>query len=266
MDMVNYFFSMPTPIMTILIIGCYLVMTWIVFFFCTHFIANEYRDNHTNMVTAVTQTVGTMYGLLLASIVVIILTNRNDVVTSVQAEANANACADIAIFSLMLSKDLDDKIHKNLKDYLQTVKNVEWKLLSQGKVVYEARKYIIHLQEDLFNHLSSSPGEGIVIQKIFDVMEDLLKARCERIESAQYKTHPYVWFILIAGSIIVIINCALFATRQTFFYLLVLSLISISISLIISLMVAFDRPLMGYLAVQPIALEEALTVIDNRGY
>lgn len=258
MDIFN---TMPTPFVTLLIIGFYLVITWAVFLFCTKFIANEYRDNHTNMVAAVTQTVGTMYGLLLASIVVIILTNRNDVMTSIQAEANA--CADIAVLSLVLPNHLENKIHENLEGYLLTVKNVEWKSLSQEKVVYDARKYIMYLQKDIFNYKISSNNEEIVIQKIFDVIEDLLKSRRERIEGAQYKTHFYVWFIVIAGSILVIVNCALFATRQTRFYLLVLSLISVSIALIISLMIAFDRPFKGYLAIEPIAIDEALHVINN---
>lgn len=260
MTFLHFLSSLPTALMTFLVIAFYLVFTFITFLGCNKFIISKHRDDHTNLITTISQTVSMLYGLLLASIVVLIITNRMDISHAIETESTC--AADIALLSTLLPEK-SVGIQETLKNYLHTVKNLELPALKKGKITYEAGYHLLTLQKKLLSYATPTPNETMVIQKTLDILSDLYKSRRTRIEGAQISTHPYVWVVLIIGSFILIFCCALFSFRHTSLYLLILSLVGISVGLIISLMVAFDKPFAGDLAIQPIALNDSIKLLDE---
>lgn len=260
MVLLHFFSSLPIYWMTFLVIVLYLAFTVSAFFGCKKFISKQHRVDHSDVIITISQSVGTLYGLLLASIAVIIITNRIDISHAIETEANS--AADIALLSEMLPGETA-KIQENLKDYLYAVKNVELEALKRGDISYEAGKYLMLLQKNLLSYKTPTPNQTMVIQKNLDALSDLYKARRTRIEGAQYNTHPYVWFVLISGSLILIFCCAIFTFQHAPLYLFLLSLVGLSVGLIISLMIAFDKPFVGDVAIQPVALDESLRLLQE---
>ncbi len=260
MALLHFLSSLPIYLMTFLVIALYLAFTILAFFGCKKFISNQHRTDHSDVIITISQSVGTLYGLLLASVAVIIITNRMDISHAIETEANS--AADIALLSSMLPNE-SITIQKSLKDYLHTVKTIELEALKKGEIKYDAAQYLIQLQKNLLSIATPGPNESIIIQKNLDVLSDLYKARRTRIEGAQYSTHPYVWFVLVVGSLILIFCCAIFTFQHAPLYLFLLSLVGLSVGLIISLMIAFDKPFAGDVAIQPVALNESLRLLDE---
>jgi len=209
----------------------------------------------TNLTTAVYETLGTIYAILLAFVVSGIWQNFSKARTTVHAEADA-------LMGLMhiieaFPEEHTQEIFRAVHSYAQMVIEEEWHKMvriSQGYVsVYELGPgaspksaltlvSVIHALEPL------SPRDIAIFEQALVKLNSWLDARRERIQGASGGNAAALWPLLIAGAMVLFAFHGLFAAKSTEVWAALLLGTSLVVGLAFYLIFALDSPFTGTLS------------------
>lgn len=203
-----------------------------------------------NVITAsVASLIGIIYGVLAGFIAVYLLGINDHAASAVLNESNA--VANIYRDSKSLEQPAQQHIQSLLKQYVSNVVGIEWPEMSKGKSPHgKDHQFINKIAQELHAYKISTPADNIIITDLTQEVKSLFNAREERIESSEATLTPEIWFVLVIGTIlIIVIN---YAFRVNFYlHLFTITVFSIMAASIFFLLVELDRPFQGEFAVQP---------------
>ena len=182
------------------------------------------------------------------------------IVVNVQSEYSAVEDAALAEASKIsdLYRNLDGlegperaRLQTEITHYIDLVLEKEWPASKRGELDEETILAIDSLARHVVQLHPSTADAQVVQQTLIDDIDDVFDARRRRIFLGQASMSPVMWLIIITGAAITIGFAALFPMRDRGRQIVIMSLAAIMFGMMIFLVVAMDRPLLGELSVQP---------------
>lgn len=204
---------------------------------------------HNDIAGFIFATLGVIYAVLLAFIVVITWQDFDKAENITISEANCIAALyrDATPFPAEFRAELKSELTNYVKDII----NEEWQMMAKGQRSAGAQK----MQEELWILYSSFQPKNET-QKIFfteSVKKLNLAAemRRQRIIYASSGINPLLYFVLIAGSFITIAFTMLFGTENVIPHLIMVSLLAAMIAITLFTVIAMDYPFTGNISITP---------------
>jgi hypothetical protein len=217
------------------------------------FVNVELRSPNNEVAAAFFGIAGTSYAVLIAFIAVNAWQSYADAdrATTEEAIAIGNLYAD----TVGLPKASAGALRDDIVLYLKQVIELEWPGQQHGVVNYAARATLQHIQLSIAALNPVTAGEAVIQGELLRVMNDLYSARRVRQLAVQDAIPAMVWWIIFLGTITTVFYTYIFGLEDIRMHLLLTGSLTISLSLVIVLIVALDRPFRGDLSVDQGAYE-----------
>ena len=109
----------------------------------------------------------------------------------------------------------------------------------------------------------ATPGQQIAHGQTLRDLDDLFSNRRLRIEAVDSHLPRLMWLVVLAGAVIMIFMTYFFSAESEPLHRLLTAALSLLIGLVIFLILALDRPLIGYVSIDPSSFEDALTTMGG---
>lgn len=214
---------------------------------------------HHDIAGPIFSTLGVMYSVLLAFVMVMVWQDFDRAQTDVIHESNCYI--DICRDSNGLSEPLRSEFTAALNGYIEAVIKDEWPKLARGEYGYLAHEKIANVWNIYASYEPKTDGEKIYYAEILKKMNDAGEFRRQRIVDASSALHPVLWFVLLFGGIITVAFTFFFGSENLVSQLIMTTLLSVLIALILFTILIMDFPFTGDFSVQPAAFQRVLEFI-----
>jgi hypothetical protein len=197
----------------------------------------------------VIQSVILIYSLIAALTMIGVWQKHTQVSDIVSAEATAIAGLwhDLGAYP----QPLRDDMRATLRTYTDQVIKRAWPMQEQGKVPREGVDLMYRLQGQLFPFEPTSEALRLSHAETLRAFNNLVQFRRQRLDSVQTKLPGVIWLVLIPGAIVCILLCALFPVESGRFQTVLMICVAGSISMVLFVIIALDRPFQGEMAIGP---------------
>lgn len=198
---------------------------------------------------AMLQAVMVFYGLAVALIAVSVWETHAEVSGTVSHEASriAGIYRDVSSFPEPKRTELQNE----LKGYTDYLIEEAWPLQQKGVYPTRGVEWLNRFQASLTSFEPSNEREKALYAESLAAFNRLIDARRLRLDSMLVRLPPILWFIIHFGAIVSLASAFFFKVRDARVHGIQLTLLSIFIGLVVSLILAFDRPFLGDLAIDP---------------
>jgi hypothetical protein len=204
---------------------------------------------HNDIAGFIFATLGVIYAVLLAFIVVITWQDFDKAsdVTSNEAHCLTSLYLDTTSFP----EKVRSEIKSDLINYANAIIDDEWQTMTKG----QGSAKVQNIQNKLWWLYSSFQPKNDT-QKIFlaESVKKLTQAsemRMQRLNYAGSGIHPLLYFVLFVGSLITIGFTMLFGTENIIPHLIMTSLLAAMIAITLFLIIAMDYPFTGGISIKP---------------
>jgi len=199
-------------------------------------------------------TVGVLYAVLLAFVVIVVWQKFNEADNVVSQEAAAAA----AIYRV--SSDLPGEhgkhMHAALDGYLQAVIGREFPAMAQGRSSGEAKTALDRLYAELLDVDASAPGDVVTVAELLRQLDQMTQARRARLVASHGVVPGVLWTTLILGAFATLAFTLFFGTKNVGAQAMMSGILALLLFCGLLIVVAFDHPFSGSVRVTPYALEE----------
>ena len=221
-----------------------------------YFIPHKRLKVHNDVAGPIFATLGVIYAVLLAFVVVITWENFDR--SSLNAEKEASFVADLYTDAEAFQEPAKEQIRALLKEYATSVINVEWKALSTGAASQEVGGILKKIWRFYSTYNPETAAQTEFFRESVHKLNEVGELRRIRIVDAKNGVHPILWFVLIAGGIITLSFSFFFGTENLMEQLILTSLLSVLIGLILFTILELDYPFTGQVSIQPTAMYQML--------
>lgn len=206
--------------------------------------------------------VGVVYAVLLASIAILAIERYDRAEQITQTEAGL--VSDLFRDASGLPEPLRGEVRTTLMDYLATVIDVEWPVMvanRAGDGAWQNRGWddLTRILDGFARFQPQAGQQMVFMQEMLGRMNDLNDSRRLRMFAASNALDGVVWWVVIAGGIGTVTMALLFGVSSPG-HVIISNLLAFSISLVIVLIVAMDRPFTG----QPSVTAEPFRYVHER--
>jgi hypothetical protein len=210
------------------------------------FVPSELRRVHNDVAGFIIAIVGVIYAVLLAFIAISTWENFNKAQDS--AELEANMVDNLYVDCAGLPPKLAFSVRRRLREYARLVVDKEWPAQQAGHINTEGWKPLFQLNTAIAKFHPTETTQA-VDSEILRTANDLYRARRDRLVAATSRIPTVMWAITLLGGALTVGFSFLFGVPKLRIHLIMTGLLSISLSLVIVLIVAFDCPFRGDLSV-----------------
>ena len=224
----------------------------------------ELLQRHNDVAGPIHATLGVVYAVLLAFVVVTVWEDFKEAETAVTDEA-------AQLFALYRDVGgLPDSIQKDFRTsitaYITSVVEHEWPQMARNNVQTEVRHYppyYTQLWQDLHIYVPANKTEEIWFHTLVEKMDKLENARLRRMLSAESKVPTTMWVLLIFGGIITILFACLFGADNAKLHTFMVTALAAAIAFTLFTIAAIDHPFIGVVRVEPEAFEHLLMSVGK---
>ncbi|MFA5104515.1 MAG: DUF4239 domain-containing protein [Candidatus Margulisiibacteriota bacterium] len=202
---------------------------------------------HNDIAGPIFATIGVIYAVLVAFMVVISWQNFDGTMTRLETEANIYA--DLYRDSTGISKEFHAQVGKTLGEYVKSVVRDEWPLMAKGMESKKSHDLIHNVWEVYINFEPKGEREKIFFAESVSKLNEANELRRRRIVDSRTGIHPVLWFVLIACGIITISFTFFFGTENFTAQLIMTGLLASLIALVLFTIMVFDYPFTGDISV-----------------
>ena len=207
------------------------------------FVPHQKMKLHNDVASAIFQTLGMVYAVLLAFIVVISWQDFDKSTLHVQQEANT--LVDLHRDAAALPQSFRGAVYPLMKDYADAVVNEEWNMLARGEESPNARAILRKIWVVYSGYEPKTEGEKIFFAESVSRLNELRELRRFRIIDSKTGIEPILWFILIVGGMVTIAFTFFFGSENFAAHVLMASTLAVMISLILFTILLLDFPFTG---------------------
>lgn len=260
--MINWIYSNPTWLWGSVIVAAVVLVSCLGLVVFQRFVDVESRRPHNDVVGATMAIVGVAYAVLIAFIAVATWEafSSGDKI----ADTEASLISDLYRDTAGLSAEKAAPIKEGLKTYLEQVIGTEWPAQQKGTLdVQLGWDTLAKIHTMVASVDPQSRGESVIQGELLRTLNELYNARRSRILAAGGAIPDVVWWIIVLGTTITIGYTYLFGVHNFRMHVAMTSLVAASMSLVIVLVVALDRPFRGELSITTEAYENVHGNIAN---
>lgn len=252
---------MPTILLSLGIIVPSVLLSCLGLWLVNRTFPHDTRQKNNDAATFFIQVLGTVYGILLAFVVVVVWQRFETARDIVEKEGNAVASMFHEVRAL--PQPGAGRVTEAVRRYVNVVMNEEWPAMEGGQRSAHAMK----VTDDLWVAMTSieprDDRENTILAASLQNLNELNDARRLRLLAAQGGLPPLMWALLIGGGIITIIFTYFFSSPNFRAQIVMTALFAASIAFILFLTAAIDHPFSGDLKVTPEPLQLALETIAS---
>jgi hypothetical protein len=199
-------------------------------------------------------TIGVLYAVLLAFVVIIVWERFHDAEKALTAEAGA--AASIYRLSGGLSEEGGKALRARLSAYLESVLADDWPAMARGQASPVTNRLLNGLYADMVRYRPSDLHDSDLQSGLFNALDQLTQSRRERLVMAEGTVPSAIWFVLFLGAVLTISFTFFFGTENVVTQSMMTGVLAALIFSAILVIVAIDRPFTGSVVVsrEPIRL------------
>ncbi len=210
------------------------------------------RD-HNDVAGIIFATVGALYAVLLAFVVVSVWENIGKAQDTALQEANS--VASIYWLSRQLPLDQGRPLERLTLQYAHTVIDQEWPETAHGQADQAATQLVYEIRDQAFEMNPVNLREQVLFTEATTYVNNLADTRRERLNFLSGAVPPFLWICLIGGGAITILFTYLFEFSNIKGHILLVSLLTLLITLALLVVKEMDYPFTGNGHLQPDALK-----------
>jgi hypothetical protein len=206
-------------------------------------------------------TVGVLYAVLLAFVIIVVWEKFTNAELEVVHEAGA------AENIYRLSQGLGDTTGADLRNavaaYLKTAIADDWPAMDSG--VPGASTSTKQALDAVYTMLSvvNDQGNRAIVSEIFRQVDRMTESRRARLIAAEGAVPNVIWLVLLGGAAVTIVFTFFFGTESLRAQTVMTALLALLIFSELLIVVAIDRPFAGSVKVQPNALAHVLADFES---
>lgn len=235
--------SIPTLPLAVAIIAIASAIAVFALIAVRKFVPHHRLKLHNDVAGSVFATVGVLYAVLLAFVVVIVWQNFDKSNVNVQTEANC--VADLYRYAESFSTDFKEPVRGLLKDYTKSLVDEEWEAMKKG----ELSQHTASIMKDMWRLYSSYEPERETDRVFFEEsirkLTQLGELRRTRLMESRTGVHPVLWLVLIIGGVLTILFVSFFGSENLNAQILMAALLAALIALILVTIFVLDYPFSG---------------------
>ena len=202
---------------------------------------------------AMVQAVLIFYGLVVTLLTVHVWQNYENVSGIVSREATAIAIVyrDVTGYP----EPTRSQAQTELREYVEYIIKEAWPHQHKGEVPRGGVELIDRLQATLFSFEPTTEGQKALHAETLRAFNSMIEARRLRLDSLVGGLPDLLWFAVISGSVISLTSTFFFKVDDARLHGVLIFLLSVFVSLVVSMIFAFDRPFRGDLGLEPDAYQ-----------
>jgi len=212
--------------------------------------------HHHDIAGPIFSTVGVIYAVMLAFVLVVVWQDFDRASNNVVKEATCYA--EIERDSLGLPDPFGSQLRAAHDGYIDALINDEWKLLAVGKKSPEAQRLADDIWKMVASYEPRTESEKAFFAEMLNRMNYAVEMRRQRLVDSQTGIHPALWFVLLLGGLITIVFTFFFGSDNLAAQLIMTTLLATLIVLVLFTILVMDFPFTGDLSISPDALQQVL--------
>jgi hypothetical protein len=220
------------------------------------YIHHTKREKHNEIAGFVFGTIGVVYAVLLAFVVITVWSEYADTEKNINIEASH--IIDIYRNADAFPEPIRAEIQTACISYVNDLIEYEWPAMRTYDTSREASKSYLELWRIHQNYRPESEFEKIWYAETIKELNLLGDARTYRINAIHFKLHPFMWLVLISGAFITIVVSYLFGTGNKSAHIFMIIALAVSVGMILILIESLEHPFAGIISIEPDAFRMAL--------
>ena len=208
-------------------------------------------------------TVGVLYAVILAFVVIVVWEEFNLADEAVAREAGELIALNHDIATLEGSAAT--RMHEALHTYALSVIDIEWKALRANDPLPHTTAEYTHLWRALRSVKADDRTDRVWLASMIDRLNEVDRWRNRRILAVETRVPTAMWVLLIAGGLITVAFAAFFGAEHGPTQIVMVATLAALIAFILFLVAAIDHPFNGAVCVGPDAFDHALLQIEEAG-
>ncbi|MEP7270655.1 MAG: DUF4239 domain-containing protein [Acidobacteriota bacterium] len=213
-------------------------------------------DSHHEVAGFIFGTVGVIYAVLLAFVVVAVWEQFEAAKTAVSEEGNH--LGNIVRLAEGLKQDETARILSGAKEYARTVIEHEWPAMESGDTREVAHSSADNLWKVIRDFNPATEREQVLYAEMINQMDELGGDRRSRLHASYDDLPNLMWVLLIGGGITTVAFTYFFRVKGLTTQLLMTSALAGITVFVLFLILALDNPFRGSVSVSPEPIEFVL--------
>lgn len=235
--------KIPSVLLCLIMVGSAVILSIVGLLIVRHFIPHHRLKLHNDVAGPLFGTLGTVYAVLLAFIVVTVWQNFDK--SNLNVKKEADCLIDLYIDAEAFSPSFKEETRALLNNYANVVVNDEWSVITKGELSPRAQEAVRKLCLLYSNYLPKNSTELTFFQESVRHLNELGELRLMRLMDSRTGIHPLLWFVLIFGGVVTITFTFFFGTESLFAQMVMAVLLAIIISLVLFTILSLDYPFTG---------------------
>lgn len=250
-----WLYRIPTAWMGVLVVGFFLAVSALGLLLTRPW-RKRLENVENDFANYYVATVAVVYAVLIGLIAAASWGNFADVEDVVSREA-------IAVAGLYRNADaypppLQDSQRRLLREYVSHVISEEWPTQRRGVVPKNHNELVNRIGRDLVLFEPATPGRQAVHAESLRLLDTFLTNRRLRLDAVESNLPRLMWLVVVAGGVLTVLMTFFFWTERSRLHLYLNLALAMTIGLVIFLILALDRPLVGDVSVSPAVFQEVL--------
>ena len=246
--LLDFLYTQDIWAMACLVVFLFIVVALLGLALSSKLIPKDVRKKHMELVSYGLATISIFSAVLLAFIAVSAWESHGKAETATSQESLL--IADVLRSSFAMPEPLRSQIREGAVAYLDTVINEEWPAMANKNL--NPRKgwdQLVDLYMNISKFKTTDPTVQIQYASLYDKINSLIDARRIRILAEKQSFQPIVWGVVLVGAFLNIAFLFLFSMESFRMHVAMTSMVAAGIGAIFVLIIAFDRPFQGSMAV-----------------
>lgn len=201
-------------------------------------------------------TVGVLYAVLLAFVVIVVWEKFSDAESDVSREAGAAA----TIYRLVegIDGELRPTLRNGLTAYLQSAMTEDWAAMENGKASPVATRALDQIYATALTYKPADSRGVAILSEILHQLSVITEARRARLVKASGIVPDIIWLVLFGGAVLTIGFTFFFGTENLRAQSMMTGALALLIFSGLLVIVSIDHPFTGVVKVEPVAIFEVL--------
>ena len=206
-------------------------------------------------------TLGVIYAVVLAFMVIVAWENFDRIDSNVSMEANCYA--DLSRDANALSEPFRSQAKEAIGVYVEAVVEEEWPMLAWGGRSANTHELFTEIWDIYLSYEPETKSEDIFFTASVEKLNEAGELRTQRIMDSRSHLHPILWSVLLVGGAITIIFSYFLVAEKLRTQIVMTALFSSIIALILFTILVLDFPFASHMGIKPDAFRPILMYLGS---
>jgi hypothetical protein len=253
--------NINTVALGIIIVSLYVIFSIVGLFIVRAFYPSDKFKLHNDVAGFIFATLGAIYAVILAFLVVVTWQEYDGAEKNVTREAN-NITSLYRVTTPMPAA-FRNNLKNDLINYINFIINDEWQIMSRGEISLKVQQAQDEIWKLFSSYIPQNETQKIFFTEAVKKLNNVCEIRQMRLLEACSGIHPILYFVLIAGGIITVTFMLFFGSDNFIPQLIMTSMLAVIIAIALFTVIALDYPFIGEISVKPDVFKNVLTNLIN---